>query len=260
MRNRGLHTAALISIGIFLCSVSAHTQGTAGNSANVESRFIIDQPTAGLLHDHTVGLDVDCFQDGGMLLGLSVGFFDRLMFGISYGGNGLIGSGHTDWNPLPGMALKVRVLDESYFFPALALGFDSQGKDGYLHSADRYTIKSPGFYIAVSKNYEAYGYLSFHGGINYSLEQADGDKDPNIYGGIEKTIGPIASVLAEYNLGWNDSNHDARGRGRGYLNTGIAISAWNGVTLKFFLKDLLRNQQDVSIGNRVFSMDFVTQL
>ncbi len=235
-------------------------QGTAGNNATIESRYVIDQPTAGILLHGTAALDMEFYQQGGILFGLSAGLFDRLMLGISYGATGLIGTDHTDWNPLPGLAVKIRIFDESYIFPALALGFDSQGKETYLSGASRYTIKSPGVYLAVSKNYQAYGYLSLHGGISYSFENADGDYNPNLYAGIEKTVGPFASVLAEYSLGWNDSNHNARGRGRGYLNTGIAVSAWKGVTLKLFLKDLLRNQQDVSVGNRVFSIDFVNPI
>jgi hypothetical protein len=235
-------------------------QGSAGNDATIEPRYIIDEPTAGILHHRTAALDMEFFQQGGMLLGLSVGLLDRMMFGVSYGATGLIGTDHPAWNPLPGIALKIRLLDETYALPALAVGFDSQGKETYLADASRYTIKSPGFYLAASKNYQAYGFLSFHGGISYSLEHADGDTDPDLFAGVEKTVGSFISVLAEYNLGWNDSNHDARGKGRGYLNTGIAVSAWNGVTLKLFLKDLFRNQQDVSVGNRVFSVDFVNPI
>jgi hypothetical protein len=250
----------LLLVIVISSPLKIFSQGSGGNNATIEPRFIIDQPTAGILRGSTVALDMEFFHQGGMLLGVSAGFFDRVMFGVSYGANELIGMGHTDWNPLPGIALKVRFLDETYILPALALGFDSQGREAYLHDARRYTIKSPGFFIAASKNYQAYGFMSIHGGMSYSLEHADGDTDPNLFVGIEKTVGPIASILAEYNLGWNDSNHDARGKGRGYLNTGIAISAWNGVTLKLFLKDLFRNQQDISIGSRVFSIDFVSPI
>jgi len=47
------------------------------------------------------------------------------------------------------MHVKIRLLEESYILPALALGFDSQGKDGYLKDLDRYKIKSPGFYAVA---------------------------------------------------------------------------------------------------------------
>ncbi len=263
MRSGKLHTE------LFLCAVfamvllgrySAIAQGSAGSDASLETRFIVDMPTAGLLHDKSMALTIEMYQDGGMLLGASFGLFNRIMGGISYGGTGLIGTGNPDWNPAPGVDLRLRFLDESYALPALALGFDSQGKEPYLHNPDRYTIKSPGFYLVASKNYQAYGSLSIHGGVNYSLERADHDSDPNLFAGLEKSIGGFMSLLAEYSLGANDSNHDARGRGRGYLNTAIAISAGNGLTLEFSIKDIFHNQQDVSLGNRTLAIDFVHPL
>ena len=249
-----------VMLALLLSPVTCFSQGSAGSDAIIEPRYIIDQPTAGILHDRNGSLDMEFYQQGGILFTLSVGFFDRMMFGFSYGATGLIGTDHVVGNPLPGINIKVRFLDETTMFPALAAGFDSQGKEAYLQDASRYTIKSPGFYLAASKNYQAYGYLSFHGGISYSLEHADGDTDPNLFAGVEKTVGPFLSALAEYSLGWNDSNHDARGKGRGYFNLGVGVSAWKGVTLKLFLKDLFHNQQDISIGNRVFSIDLVNPI
>ena len=50
----------------------------------------------------------------------------------------------------------------------ILVGLDTQGKEGYLKDLRRYEIKSPGFYIAGSKNYAFLGYLSFHGGVGYN--------------------------------------------------------------------------------------------
>src|SRR4030042_5043439 len=118
-------------------------------------------------------------------------------------------------NEVPGMHVKIRLLEESFVLPALALGFDSQGKDGYLKDLDRYKIKSPGFYAVASKNYSFLGFMSFHGGINYSLERSDGDEDINVFAGIEKTLGPVVSLVLEYHLGANESKAKAVARGRG---------------------------------------------
>ncbi len=245
---------------LFLVRFPASSQGSAGSDASLESRFIVDMPTAGILHDKTMALTIEMYQEGGMLLGASFGLFNRIMGGVSYGGTGLIGTGNPDWNPAPGVDFRLRFLDETYVLPALAIGFDSQGKEPYLHNPDRYTIKSPGFYLVASKNYQAYGTLSIHGGVNYSLEKGDNDSDPNLYAGIEKSVGGFMSVIAEYSLGANDSNHDARGRGRGYLNTAIAVSTGNGLTLEFSIKDIFHNQQDISLGNRTLMIDFVHPL
>jgi len=254
---------AVLSISLLVALAGGYhlrAQGTAGSDARLETRTIIDVPTAGMLRNGAFGLGMEFFQNGGMTLSTSVGIYDRFMFGISYGGTGLIGDEHPTWNPAPGVLVKVRILDETFALPALALGFDSQGKEPYLDDPGRYTIKSTGFFFVASKNYEAYGTLSFHGGVNYSLERADGDTDPNLFAGFEKSVGSFLSLLGEYNLGWNDSNHDARGKGRGYLNIAVAVSAGNGLTLRFSFKDLLHNQSEITMGNRVFSVDFVNPI
>ena len=258
-RVSGLRIAAC-SLFLILFVMSACGQGSSGADAKLESRYLIDVPTAGIIPHGSLALDLDFFQNGGLLSGLSLGLWNRLVLGISYGGAGLIGTESPVWNKTPGFALKVRLLDETDFVPAIALGFDSQGKEFYVDRLDRYAIKSMGFFAVVSKNYGAWGFLSFHGGANYSLERGDGDDDPNFFGGIEKTIGPVASVLAEYNLGMNDSNRDALGRGRGYLNFGIRTSIGGGFTIGFNLKDVLKNQQDASVGNRTVRLEYLRQL
>ncbi len=258
MHTRPIRLLAISLVVLAFISLQlAHAQGSAGSDGAIEPRYLIDLPTAGMLPQRTLALDLDFYQQGGLLAGMSVGVFDRLLLGVSFGGTQLIGAGSPQWNATPGFEVKARIIEESIVLPAIALGFDSQGKETYIDKLSRYTIKSMGFYAVASKNYQAMGFLSFHGGINYSLERADGDSDPNFFAGIEKTLGPFISVLAEYNLGMNDSNKDALGRGRGYLNAGIRGSLGNGFTIGFNLKDIIRNQQDISIGNRTLKCEFV---
>ena len=248
---------ALLTLSLFEGGIG---QGSAGTGATIEPQYLVDVPTAGIIPGGNLALDMDFYESGGLLLGASIGVFDRIHFGISYGGVGIIGSDRPTWNRSPGFVVRLRIIDETVPIPAIAIGFDSQGKEAYLDEFNRYTIKSPGFYAVLSKNYSAAGYLGVHGGINYSLERADGDKDPNLFVGIEKSIGPSVSVLGEYNLGANDSNREARGRGRGYLNFGLHVSVGNGFTFGIHLKDLLRNQQDVTIGNRTLQLEYVQPL
>ncbi len=235
----------------------ARAQGSAGTDAKIESRHVIDLPVAGLVPAGTLCLDADFFQEGGFLTAFSVGVLDRFILGISYGGTNVVGNGNPNWNPLPGFQLRARVLDESSTFPAIALGFDSQGKDPYVESASRYTIKSPGVYLVGSKNYQVMGFLAVHAGLNYSFEHADGDKDINAFAGVEKTLGPFLSILGEYNLASNDNTGDALGIGRGYLNLGAKISVGNGFSLSFAFKDLLHNQPEGTAGNRVIQLEYV---
>lgn len=231
-------------------------QGSAGTGGGLEPRFLVDVPTAGMLGRGTFALDLDFYQEGGLLLGLSVGVLDRLSLGISYGGSRLIGGDTPEMNKAPGVYVRIRLVEESVLLPAIAIGFDTQGRDGFVRSLDRYRIKSPGAYAVVSKNYSFLGFLSFHGGVNYSFERADDDRDVNAFAGLEKTIGPFVSIVMEYNLARNDSNENALGRGRGYLNTGLKWAVGGGLTLSINLKDLVKNGSDVQVGNRTVRIEY----
>ena len=154
--------------------------------------------------------------------------------------------------------MKVRLIEENLAFPAIVLGFDSQGKDGYIRSLNRYVIKSPGLYAAFSKNYALLGFLSIHGGINYSLERADGDRDFNVFAGAEKTLGSVISLVAEYNLAMNDNNGEAIGNGGGYLNAGLRWAIGSGLTLSVYFKDLVHNGGSWEVANRTVRIEYVS--
>ena len=215
-------------------------QGTSGESAKYEYRYLIDMPTAGLLEKGFVGIMSDILPSGVMIEYMEVGVFKSMSFGISYGGANIIGRGRIDWYKWPGINVRVRILNETTTLPALTAGFDSQGKGEYFKDEARYSIKSPGFFAAASKNFELWGFLALHATVNYSLENKDGDNFVNFSSGVEKTIGPDVSIILEYNFALNDNNGNF-GSGNGYLNTGLRWSIGNGFTLEFDLRDLLQN-------------------
>jgi hypothetical protein len=239
---------------------SLYAQGSAGVSGKVEPRYLVDIPTAGMVPTRSLAIDIDFYQEGGVVVGISAGILDRLSFGVSYGGSKLLGPDKPVMNPTPCANIKARIIEENITLPAIAIGFDSQGRDGYLKTLDRYQIKSPGFYAIASKNYALLGFFSIHGGVNYSLERADGDKDINIFAGVEKTLGSILSIVMEYNLASNDNTGKAIGRGRGYLNSGIRWSVGGGLTLGVNLKDIIKNGGDVNVGNRTVKIEYVNFL
>lgn len=244
-----------------LLSISgAFAQGYAGDAAASEPVALVDKPTAGMLKRASYLVSSNYFQNGGMLVGLSVGVFDRFMFGISYGGTDIIGPNAIRMNPLPGVQAKLRVFNEGSLLPAIVVGFDSQGRETYLDSLDRYVIKSPGAYVAASRNYAFLGNLSIHGGINFTTERKDGDKDMNAYLGIEKSIGEDISLVAEYDFAFNDDHGRAVGRGRGYLNLAFRWHWGKGLVVGFDLKNVVKNQQNVSVGNRLLQIDYVGTL
>ncbi len=237
---------------------TSRAQGSAGSAATLEPRYLVDIPTAGLLPRGSFSVDMDFFQYGGVMMRINAGIAHMLSFGISYGANQVVGADKIDPNPYPGINIRVRIVDETTIAPAVLVGFDSQGKEPYIDELDRYTIKSPGFFVVISKNYNMLGNLSVHGGLNYSLERKDGSNAVNMYTGLEKSLGTNISFLLEYNLGLNDARADAMGRGRGYLNTGMRWSVGKGFTLGFDLKDLVKNQRDrASIGNRTVYIEYV---
>ncbi|MDI6779499.1 MAG: hypothetical protein QME25_04810 [Bacteroidota bacterium] len=248
--------ALIILITLFLIG-KLFAQGSAGSSSNLEPRYIIDMPTAGLISHASYAIDTDFYQLNGVLFGFTIGLLNRINLSVSYGGSNLIGSSKPDWNKYPGMGLKIRPFEESKIFPAIAIGFDTQGKENYIDTLNRFTIKSPGIYIVASKNFLAAGFLSIHGGVNYSLERADGDKDANLFLGVEKSIGSFISLIAEYNTAINDSDPKALGKGRGYLNMGFRGSLGDGFTIGVNLKDIIKNQDKVSIGNRTISIEYI---
>lgn len=260
---RTRHTTRQISRGaftlLFLCPPFALllAQGSAGSAGKIEPRYLVDIPTAGMLERGDFAVDIEFYQQGGVLLGFSVGLLDRLSMGASFGGTNLIGGGTAVMNDAPGINVKVRLVDENVVMPAVALGFDSQGHDGYIKYLSRYEIKSPGLYAVVSKNYGVLGFLSMHGGANYSFERTDGDRNINLFAGIEKTVGPFVSVVAEYSLSSNDTGGDAIGKGNGYLNGAIKCSLGGGLTLGINFKDLAHNGSEVGFANRTFKIEYV---
>jgi hypothetical protein len=244
-----------VCLAVLSVPLGLEAQGSAGSGAKLEPRTIVDLPTAGMLDRGAMGWDLEFYQDGGLLAGVSYGVFDWWSVGISYGGSGLVGSGTPVMNPLPGFEIRFRPLEENIALPAIVLGFSSQGRGAYMPASDRYTYKSPGFFATLSKNYMMLGFLSLHAGVNYSLERADGDRDMNVFFGADKTLLPFVSVVMEYNLALNDNSSGSNGRG--YLSAGLRCSFGGGATFGFFFKDMLKNSENVSFANRTASFEFI---
>ena len=250
----------VLAASLALSVNESRAQGYAGDAGTSEPSSLIDKPTAGMLTRASYQISSNFFQRGGMLAGLSVGVFDRFMFGISYGGTDIIGPNTIRMNPLPGVQAKLRIFNEGTLLPAIAIGFDSQGKEPYVDSLTRHTIKSPGGYVVASRNYAFLGNLSVHGGLNFTTERKDGDKDMNTFLGLEKSIGEDISLLAEYDFAFNDDHGRAVGRGRGYLNLALRWHWGKGLVVGFDLKNVTKNQQNVSVGNRLLQIDYVGTL
>lgn len=208
----------------------------------LEPLSLVDMPTAGTLMRGSFSTQLKAYPQGGILAEIDVGISDRFMFGISYGGTNIIGVGSINWNPQIGTNVRYRLFEEDWTVPAILIGFDSQGNGAYVDSTKRYLEKSRGLFAVASKNFNFLGTLGLHGGVNYSFERKDGDKDLNIFVGLDKTINPELALVAEYDFAINDDNRHSFGSGNGYLNAGIKWTFAGRLELNFIVKNLLKNR------------------
>jgi hypothetical protein len=225
-------------------------------------RRLIDTHTAGVLSRGSYEFDCSIYPAGdpdlgtGINLGLGVGVTNRLMIGLSYGGEGFVGRGrNAKGNPMPGFLVKYRIFEENYFFPGIVLGYDHQGHGGVSDTSQfdyrGYIYKSPGFFLAGSKNYLLFTKLQFgiHGALSFSMEEVKTVKWPNFDAGIDLGINDELSFVLEYNLGLNTRdpvegkpNYYAR-FSQGYMNVGLKWAFSENFFIEFDARDVLENRK-----------------
>lgn len=233
VRRTFLHVAVIV-----FCSITAFAQRSAGDKANIDPLYLIDIPVAGILPATSGSIESLLYPGGGVLISAVYGIKTNLNLGFSYGGTGIIGSGEITWDNMPGILVRYRLLEENQKNPAIVVGFDSQGRDGFITSEKRYVVKSPGFFVTAGKNYELLGLICFNGGVSYTLERYDKNSSPNVFVGIEKTVGPIISFLGEYNFAF-DNQKIENYFWSGYLNLGLRFSTNIGLNADIQFKNLL---------------------
>ena len=216
-----------------------------------ELRWVIDAPTAGILPRGAFDMDMRTFPVGGVQTTLGIGLGHRFSVGVGYGASKVLTDEEPDWNPQIEFLLKFRLHEESEGFPAISVGYSSMGFGPYDSENERYAVKSPGFYLVFSKNFQFYqNPAAWHWGINYSLEN-ERDNDPNMYIGFNSDVGPSMTFLAEYDFGINDTDkYGIYGKRRGYLNLGLAWYITQELSLELDMKNLLKNRSDADAIDR----------
>jgi hypothetical protein len=228
-----------------------------GQGFDVHPRHVIDTPTAWPLPQAGFALMARAFGNGGVIASLSVGVSKQFMFGASYGGTHVLGEDSLLWNRAPGIMVRYNLIEESFALPSISIGFESQGYGPYISELSRYTNKSPGFYVVASKSYEFLEHLDFHGGVNYSLERDDGDRDVNLFTGASLAFNRDFELLGEYDFALNDTKEKVSlGEGTGYLNAGVRLNVKKVVYIEVFLKNLLQNRRSAKYFNREFQITF----
>ncbi|MBX3042500.1 MAG: YjbH domain-containing protein [Candidatus Kapabacteria bacterium] len=236
--------------------VGLMSQGTAGDKAKYETRFVVDMPTAGMLPDNAYSITSAVYPSGGLMAAFDAGFLKHFNAGIRVSGNNIVGDGEISWQWLPGISAKARLFDERKASPAIVLGFESQGGSNYIGN-QRFKTHSPGFYIAASKNYLwDLGNLAFHGGVGYSLEPKNEDAFPNAFGGLEQSIGSYLAVNVEYNFQL-DEKKDLYYVRRGLLNASLRGSVAPGVTAEIRFRDLLNHARYSEGHERIVALEII---
>ncbi len=234
------------------------TQGAAGDGAVYESNYIIDQPTAGILRKGDFSVYTQTFPQGGLLVGLSASPFTNFSMGFSYSGTNVVGTGSVEWQKMPGIQLKLRVLDERINWPAIVVGLNSQGRESYFEGSERFMTNSTGLYLAVSKNYSwVLGNIAFHGGINYSFDTPSDHRSPNFYVGMEQSIGSKGSLNFEFNPTIDEYNKEVMSH-KGMLNMSLRWSIYNGITIELHARDLLENYKNSNGFRRSLVFEYVS--
>jgi hypothetical protein len=208
---------------------------------------LVQIPTASTLPKGHFDATVWVFGNGGLLAGTSLGFTNRFQLGVSYGAESFLGHGEPVWNPRVAFQAKVQLIQESLKVPAITVGYDDQGYGWYIDSLNRYAIKSKGLYGVITKNFYTLSIATgFHGGINYSFENDDGESSPDAFFGWDIHFHREWSFLLEYSLGLNDNDPGSPvGKGRGFLNLGVRWEYSRELVLEAILTDLTGNRKDV---------------
>ena len=218
---------------------------------------LIDNPTAGSLKKGTFAIGLRMYPQGGVLNDVSFGLMSRIMVSVYYGGENIIGNGEINWNPQIGFEMRVRIIEESFLFPAVSLGFINQGFGGYRKNLKRYAYKSKGLYAVVSRNYYLLGNMGFHIGVNRSFEDKDKDKDINFFLGFDKAFPGGLEFLAEYDFAFNDNEELSFLQKNGYLSSGLKWNVVGGFSVMAIFRNLTENVKYLSGVGREIKINYV---
>lgn len=234
------------------------SQSTAGNKAIYESLYIVDFPTAGIQPNNHLTYDLEVFNNGGLLITTNYTVWKRLTFGLSYGGTGIIGNSDVNFQNLPGINFKVRAFNETIYTPAVALGFDSQGRGTFDITSNRFEYLAPHLFLSLSKNFLwKLGNLALHGGLNYNAELKKENRNINFFFGFEQSLGSNHAITGEYIA---NNYKDVLTESRGYFNIAYRYSLHKGVTLELKLRDILQNNKNANNYSRVLRIEIITNL
>ena len=221
---------ALVLIVFFLINISRLSLAVGANYDKLCSMHSSYTMGKG---EYSVGLKL--MRDGGLMGFSSVGLFDCLNIGLSYGGDNVIGSGEVGFFSEPGVQAKLKLFNEKRLVPAISLGYDSQ-KNSEL-------VRAVGFYTSLSKRlYWSLGSVDLNGNFCYNPKDND-DKDFNVIGGVFYNFNNVVGVGGEYNFALDEKSDENIENG-GYLNAIVKFYIFPQVELDLLVSDILNKKED----------------
>lgn len=261
----------LILLAGFSIVLGPRASAQSGDATNtlydVAPRWLIDMPTAGTLPRGHYQIGTRLYPSGGAIGFTDIGLSNRLMIGISYGGQDVVSNKNPNWNPKIEFNLRFRPIDEIDYFPAVTFGFSSQGQGYWNTEIERYTFKSRGFYGVVSRSFYFYQWTAgWHAGVNYSLENTvDDDKALNFFLGFDATFKYNLAFLIEYDAALNDDRSTLpdttatafAGKGRGYMNMSLKWLFTENLELEALVKDIFVNRRESATITREMRITYI---
>lgn len=217
---------------------------------------IVEMPTAGIDPKNSYIINAEFFHSGGIRFDFHSTLFKDLLIGISYSGIDIVGSSKLsdiDFQGLPGIFLKYRLLDETISIPAIAIGLSTQGFGAFSSSSKRFETFSPGFFIICSKSFKnQLGFFSAHFGTNYSFEPLPKNRALNFFLGVQQEYKNAIALNIEYNATLDEIAGEYL-KSKGLLNLSLQIYINDNFTIALIGKDLLLHFKNrTSIERKIF--------
>jgi len=166
---------------------------------------------------------------GGVIAYGGVGILDNLQFGISWGGDNIIGYGDARFYSLPGVQIFYKFFND----PAVMLGFNSQGYGHYEENTESYSVKSRGIFLTVGKSF--FNIVTLAGGVNYCSIEREAPQKVDIFFGCAFNLTKELTLLMDYEAGLNDPQIKDF---RGYLNAGLRFTFEDVISVEIDFRNL----------------------
>jgi hypothetical protein len=211
--------------------------------------YYLDQPAPVSLQHGEFLLSGRLQAGGGVMARAAVGLFNRITLGVSYSVDSLLGSATPRLGPQTiGIQARLLGVEEGTWIPAILAGFESQGYDGYIDSANRFQTLPPGVYLVMAKTFWSTR-TEVSAGANYKTGSAPTGFDAHV---AVREMYPLDwGFIMEYDLALNDPQ--SKSTIPGLLNFGVTRTLGSSVEVKAGLRDIFSYHKGNGL-NRVLDL------